>query len=70
MRAIILATDEFEDRELTYPLSRLEEAGYEVDIAVPARGREYWFEHATDEPLDLSDEEPRNITGKHGHVFQ
>lgn len=70
MHAVILATDEFEDRELTYPLSRLEEAGYEVDIAVPARDREYWFEHTTDEPLDLSDEEPRKITGKHGHVFQ
>lgn len=70
MRAVIIATDEFEDRELTYPYSRLQEAGYDVDIAVPARDRQYWFENSTSEPLDLSDEEPREITGKHEHVFK
>lgn len=69
MRAVIIATDEFEDRELTYPYSRLQEAGYDVDIAVPARDRQYWFDHSVDEPLDLAGEEPREITGKHEHVF-
>ncbi len=35
MRALIIATDRFEDSELFYPYYRLEEAGLEVDLATP-----------------------------------
>jgi protease I len=34
-RAVILTADEFEDLEVLYPLFRLTEAGWQVDIAAP-----------------------------------
>ncbi len=37
MRALILAEDGFEDLELFYPLYRLREEGFEVDVASSAR---------------------------------
>ncbi len=36
MRSIILATDGFEDSELSYPYYRLREEGYNVDIVAPS----------------------------------
>ena len=38
-KALIVSADQFEDSELLYPLYRLREAGYEVDIAAPAAGK-------------------------------
>lgn len=38
MQALILATDGFEDSELSYPYYRLEEYGAEVHIAAPEAG--------------------------------
>lgn len=35
MKALIITTDGFEDSEFSYPYYRLQEAGYEVDIAAP-----------------------------------
>jgi len=37
-RAVILTADKFEDLELFYPLFRLLEAGWQVDIAAPVKG--------------------------------
>ena len=38
MKALILSADIFEDSELLYPLYRLQEAGYDVEIASLVRG--------------------------------
>lgn len=35
MKAVIITTDGFEDSEFSYPFYRLQEAGYEVDVAAP-----------------------------------
>lgn len=35
MKALIVTTDGFEDSELTYPYYRLQEAGFDVDLATP-----------------------------------
>lgn len=37
-KALILTADGFEDSELLYPYYRLQEAGYDVDIAAPKAG--------------------------------
>ncbi|WP_428558469.1 MAG: type 1 glutamine amidotransferase domain-containing protein [Solidesulfovibrio sp. DCME] len=37
-KALILSADNFEDSELLYPLYRLREAGFQVDVAAPAAG--------------------------------
>ncbi len=37
-KAIIISADLFEDSELLYPLYRLQEAGFQVDVAAPAAG--------------------------------
>ncbi|WP_027186127.1 type 1 glutamine amidotransferase domain-containing protein [Desulfovibrio inopinatus] len=37
-KALIVSADGFEDSELLYPYYRLREAGFEVDIAAPAKG--------------------------------
>lgn len=37
-KALIVSADAFEDSELLYPLYRLREAGFVVDIAAPAAG--------------------------------
>lgn len=34
-RAVILTADQFEDMEVMYPLMRLQEAGWQVDVAAP-----------------------------------
>lgn len=34
-KAVILAADKFEDMEVMYPLFRLQEAGWQVDVAAP-----------------------------------
>jgi protease I len=52
-RALIIAADRFEDLELLYPLYRLEEQGWKVDVAAPSkkaitgqRGYEYKANYA------------------------
>ncbi|MFB6304818.1 MAG: type 1 glutamine amidotransferase domain-containing protein [Haloferacaceae archaeon] len=35
MKGLIVTTDGFEDSEFSYPFYRLEEAGFEVDVATP-----------------------------------
>lgn len=35
MKAVILTADQFEDMEVMYPLFRLQEAGWKVDVAAP-----------------------------------
>lgn len=59
MRGLVLATDGFEDSELSYPYYRLHESGWDVDIATPA-GRpitgEYGYEFEGD--LALTDRDP------------
>ncbi len=37
-KALIISADNFEDGELFYPLYRLREAGFHVDVAAPAAG--------------------------------
>ena len=37
-KALIVTADAFEDSELLYPCYRLQEAGYDVDIAAPKAG--------------------------------
>ncbi|MEL7638567.1 MAG: type 1 glutamine amidotransferase domain-containing protein [Solidesulfovibrio sp.] len=37
-KALILSADAFEDSELLYPLYRLREAGFHVDVAAPTAG--------------------------------
>ena len=37
-KALIISADLFEDSELLYPLYRLQEAGFQVDVAAPAAG--------------------------------
>jgi len=37
-KALIISADGFEDSELLYPLYRLREAGFHVDVAAPAAG--------------------------------
>ena len=37
-RALILTADRFEDLEVLVPKCRLEEAGWEVDVAAPEPG--------------------------------
>lgn len=37
-KALIISADQFEDTELLYPLYRLREAGFSVDVAAPAAG--------------------------------
>lgn len=37
-KALILTADKFEDMEVMYPLFRLQEDGWEVDIAAPDKG--------------------------------
>ncbi|KAF5032621.1 Protein/nucleic acid deglycase 2 [anaerobic digester metagenome] len=37
-KALLISADNFEDSELLYPLYRLREAGFHVDIAAPAAG--------------------------------
>ncbi len=39
MKALILSADKFEDSELLVPYYRLQEAGLQVDIAAPRRGK-------------------------------
>ena len=39
MRVLILSADGFEDSELLCPMYRLQEAGYQVDIAAPEWGQ-------------------------------
>ncbi len=36
-KAVILTADQFEDMEVMYPLFRLQEAGWQVDVAAPKR---------------------------------
>ena len=36
-KAIILTADQFEDMEVMYPLMRLQEAGWKVDVAAPKK---------------------------------
>ena len=35
LKAIILTADKFEDMEVMYPLFRLQEAGWQVDVVAP-----------------------------------
>lgn len=56
MRALIIATNGFEDSELFYPYYRLQEAEIEVDIATPDGGS-ISGKHETDIDGDLSIEE-------------
>ncbi|UJX40197.1 type 1 glutamine amidotransferase [Desulfovibrio sp. JY] len=37
-KALIISADNFEDTELLYPLYRLQEAGFHVDLAAPEAG--------------------------------
>jgi len=37
-KALIVSADHFEDSELLYPLYRLREAGFQVDVAAPEAG--------------------------------
>ena len=37
-KALIVSADNFEDSELLYPLYRLREAGFQVDLAAPSPG--------------------------------
>ena len=36
-RAVLLTADQFEDMEVMYPLMRLQEAGWQVDVAAPKK---------------------------------
>lgn len=38
MKALLITTDGYEDSEFSYPFYRLQEAGYEVDVAAPEAG--------------------------------
>ena len=38
MRALIISSDRFEDRELSEPLQQLQGKGAEVDVAAPQKG--------------------------------
>jgi protease I len=37
MKALVLTADQFEDMEVMYPLFRLREAGWQVDVAAPKK---------------------------------
>ena len=40
MKKILISTaDVFDDREFIYPFYRVQEAGYEVDVAGPEKGK-------------------------------
>ena len=36
-KAVILTADKFEDMEVMYPMMRLQEAGWQVDVAAPKK---------------------------------
>jgi protease I len=60
-KGVILTADKFEDMELFYPLFRLKEAGWEVDVAAPKKS-EISGEHGyTIEPsLTIDEVDPDN----------
>ena len=60
-KAVILTADKFEDFELFFPLFRLLEAGWEVDIAAPTR-QEIGGEHGygLKPSLTIDEVEPEN----------
>lgn len=54
MKALIISADHFEDTELLVPYYRLEEAGFEVDIASISRGKingKHGYEVSVDKAL-------------------
>lgn len=54
-RAIILTADQFEDMELYFPMFRLLEAGWEVDVAAPEKveiGGEHGYGLMPDKTID------------------
>lgn len=56
MRALIIATDGFEDSELSYPYYRIKEAGIELDLATP-NSKSISGKHETSFEAELSIEE-------------
>ncbi|MFB6081659.1 MAG: type 1 glutamine amidotransferase domain-containing protein [Halanaeroarchaeum sp.] len=58
MKGLVLATDGFEDSEFNYPFYRLQEAGWNVDVATPdgetiegKHGYEFEADHAIDDKV-------------------
>lgn len=59
MKGLVLATDGFEDSELSYPYYRLQESGWDVDIATPDADRiEGKHGYGFDADLSIDDMEP------------
>lgn len=58
MRGLVLTTDGFEDSEFNYPLYRLREAGYDVDVATPD-GESVEGKHGYEREADFAIDEKR-----------
>ena len=57
-RVLLIAENDFEDRELMYPYYRLQEAGYEVDIVGPKAKETYKGKYGLTVTSELS---PENV---------
>lgn len=62
--AIILAEDLYEDLELQYPRLRLQEAGFEVQVAGPEKGATYTSKHGYPVEADVafSGVDPKSVS--------
>lgn len=59
MQGLVLATDGFEDSELSYPYYRFQESGWNVDLATPDGESivgEYGYEFDADLAIDRRDQ--------------
>ena len=52
--AVVLPEDHYEDLELQYPGLRLEEAGFDVQVASPEKGAMYTSKHGYPVEADVS----------------
>ncbi len=52
--AVVLAEDHYEDLELQYPRLRLQEAGFEVQVAGPEKGATYTSKHGYPVQTDVA----------------
>lgn len=53
-KILIFAHEDYEDKELWYPHLRLQEAGYDIDVAGPEAGKVYYGKHGLEVEADLS----------------
>lgn len=67
MKGLILATDGFEDSEFSYPYYRLQESGWDVDVATPD-GEPIEGKHGYEFDADfaIGVHEPAELSGQYG----